>query len=85
MLTSLFLLPLMVFCRYLVGLFPELSNNLDFNTDVLQFLVNIAGFLGAILPIRLIVDCLMLQLTWIGLTFGYSLIEWVIKKIPGIN
>ena len=71
-----------VFVNYVVNLLPE--NNQVINYGI-GGIMGILGFAFRYFPIGLFTFAMMNISFWLSIQFVWAVIEWIYKKIPGVN
>ena len=76
--------PLIVLAEFLVGLFPAFPrfDNLAVTLDPIAYIIR---FLGMFVSLELVSRCLLTILVVYNIKFGWSVLMWVIRKIPGVS
>lgn len=76
--------PLIVLAEFLVGLFPAFPrfDNLAVSLSPIAYVVK---FLDMFISMKTVSACLLVILIVYNIKFGWSVLMWVIRKIPGIS
>ena len=76
--------PLIVLAEFLVGLFPAFLrfDNLAVTLDPIAYIIR---FLDMFVSLELVSRCLLTILVVYNIKFGWSILMWVIRKIPGVS
>lgn len=76
--------PLIVLAEFLVGLFPAFPrfDNLAVTLDPIAYIIR---FLDMFVSLELVSRCLLAILVVYNIKFGWSVLMWVIRKIPGVS
>jgi len=76
--------PLIVLAEFLVGLFPAFPrfDNLAVALDPIAYVIR---FLDLFISMQLVSRCLLVILVVYNIKFGWSILMWVIRKIPGVS
>ena len=85
MITELLLTPVFWVLGAIVFLFPDLSFLDFFDSYSFQPFIDIISPAFAIYPYWLFVLVISNVIFWIGIQFTWAVIEWLYKKIPGVN
>lgn len=81
MLIKLIMMPLLVLVKFIIGLLPVSSVSSSGFSGVL----NVIGYGCAIIGTDFFLFILGNIIFWLNAQLLWSIIEWVYKKIPGIN
>lgn len=84
MLLQFFCEPLILLAEFLVGLFPTFPrfDNLVVTLDPIAYIIR---YLDLIISMRTVSGCLLAILVVYNIKFGWSVLMWVIRKIPGVS
>lgn len=83
MILELIFYPIFVFARFIISLLPNFSNNIDGGlTGSFYDLMSIGLYFFGVAPFMLVFASVVF---WIGVDIGWTSIEWLYKKIPGID
>ena len=76
--------PFILLAEFLVGLFPAFPrfNNLAVTLGPVAYTLQ---FLDMFISLRTVSACLLAILVTYNIKFGWSILMWVIRKIPGIS
>jgi len=76
--------PLILLAEFLVGLFPTFPKltNLAVALDPIAYVIR---FLDLIVSMQMVSRCLLIILIIYNIKFGWSVLMWVIRKIPGVS
>lgn len=76
--------PLIVLAEFLVGLFPAFPrfDNLAVTLDPIAYIIRL---LDMFVSLELVSRCLLIILVVYNIKFGWSILMWVIRKIPGVS
>jgi len=76
--------PIIVLAEFLVGLFPSFPrfDNLAVTLDPFAYVIR---FLDMFISLKLVSRCLLIILLVYNIKFGWSVLMWVIRKIPGVS
>ena len=76
--------PLIVLAEFLVRLFPALPrfDNLAVTLDPIAYIIR---FLDMFVSLELVSRCLLTILVVYNIKFGWSILMWVVRKIPGVS
>lgn len=76
--------PLIVLAEFLVGLFPAFPrfDSLAVTLDPIAYIIRL---LDMFVSLELVSRCLLAILVVYNIKFGWSILMWVIRKIPGIS
>ena len=75
--------PLIVLAEFLVGLFPAFPR-FDSLTVTLNPIAYVIRFLNLFVSMQMVSRCLLIILIIYNIKFGWSILMWVILKIPGV-
>lgn len=84
MLLQLICEPLVILAEFLIGLFPAFPR-FDALTAVLDPIAYVIHFLDLFVSMQVVSRCLLIILLVYNIKFGWSILMWVIRKIPGIS
>lgn len=76
--------PFIVLAEFLVGLFPSFPR-FDALTTVLDPIAYVIRFLDMFISMQMVSRCLLIILIVYNIKFGWSILMWVIRKIPGLS
>ena len=76
--------PLIVLAELLVGLFPAFPR-FDSLTVTLNPIAYVIRFLNLFVSMQMVSRCLLIILIIYNIKFGWSILMWVIRKIPGVS
>ncbi len=76
--------PLIVLAEFLVGLFPAFPSfeGLSVALGPVAYLIR---FLDLLVSMEMVSRCLLVILVIYNIKFGWSVLMWVIRKIPGVS
>ena len=76
--------PLIVLAEFLVRLFPAFPrfDNLAVTLDPIAYIIR---FLDMFVSLELVSRCLLTILVVYNIKFGWSILMWVVRKIPGVS
>lgn len=72
------------FARFIVGLFPAFPRFSSLNTS-LSPLFTVVALINNFISIPLLGRCLLIVLVIYNLKFVWSIIMWLVRKIPGVS
>lgn len=75
---------LFALANFIVGLFPEFPSFDSLNVTLAPLLY-VLRMVNMFISIRLIGACLMIILIVYNIKFVWSILMWIIKKIPGVS
>lgn len=84
MLLRLICEPLIILAEFLIGLFPAFPR-FDALTAALDPIAYVIRFLDLFISMRTVSRCLLIVLIIYNIKFGWSILMWVIRKIPGVS
>lgn len=76
--------PFIVLAEFLVGLFPAFPR-FDALITALDPIAYVIRFMDMFISMRMVSLCLLIILIIYNIKFGWSILMWVVKKIPGIS
>lgn len=76
--------PFIVLAEFLVGLFPTFPR-FDSLTTALDPIAYVIRFMDMFISMKTVSLCLLIILIIYNIKFGWSILMWVIRKIPGIS
>ena len=76
--------PLILLAEFLVGLFPAFPR-FDSLTVTLNPIAYVIRFLDLFVSMQMVSRCLLVILIVCNIKFGWSILMWVIRKIPGVS
>lgn len=76
--------PLILLAEFLVGLFPAFPR-FDSLTVTLNPIAYVIRFLDLFVSMQMVSRCLLIILIIYNIKFGWSILMWVIRKIPGVS
>lgn len=84
MLLQFFCEPLILLAEFLVGLFPAFPrfDGLVVTLDPIAYTIR---YLDLIISMRTVSGCLLAILVVYNIKFGWSVLMWVVRKIPGVS
>lgn len=76
--------PLILLAEFLVGLFPAFPQfgSLAVTLDPIAYVIR---FLDMFISLKTVSGCLIVLLIVYNIKFGWSVLMWVVRKIPGIT
>ena len=76
--------PLILLAEFLVGLFPAFPrfSSLAVALDPIAYVIR---FCDLFVSMRMVSRCLLIILIVYNIKFGWSVLMWVIRKIPGVS
>ena len=76
--------PLILLAEFLVGLFPAFPrfDNLAVSLSPIAYIIR---FVGLFINLKTVSRCLLVILVVYNIKFGWSILMWVIRKIPGMS
>lgn len=76
--------PLIVLAEFLVGLFPAFPHfdNLAVTLGPIAYIIR---FINLFISLKTVSQCLLALLVIYNIKFGWSILMWVIRKIPGVS
>lgn len=76
--------PLIMLAEFLVGLFPAFPQfgDLAVTLDPIAYIIR---FLDLFISMRTVSRCLLVLLVIYNIKFGWSVLMWVVRKIPGVS
>lgn len=84
LLLQFFCEPLILLAEFLVGLFPAFPR-FDCLVVTLNPIAYIIRYLDLIISMRTVSGCLLAILVVYNIKFGWSVLMWVVRKIPGVS
>lgn len=84
MILQFFCEPLIILAEFLVGLFPAFPR-FDGLAVTLNPIAYVIRFLDLFVSMQVLSKCLLVILIIYNIKFGWSILMWVIRKIPGIS
>lgn len=69
---------------FVVGLFPAMPD-LSFLSQSLQSVINVLSSINSFVSVSLVAWCFFTLILFMNMEFIWSVIMWVIKKIPGVS
>lgn len=84
MIIQFFCEPLILLAEFLIGLFPSFPrfDNLMVTLDPIAYVIR---FLNLFVSMQMVSRCLLIILIIYNIKFGWSILMWVIRKIPGMS
>lgn len=84
MIVQFFCEPLILLAEFLVGLFPAFPrfDNLVVTLDPIAYVIR---FLNLFVSMQMVSRCLLIILIIYNIKFGWSILMWVVRKIPGMS
>jgi len=82
MILELMIAPIFIFIKFLVGLFPTITNESGAITKGFFDFLSMGFYFFGTAPFILVISSV---LGWSLFEIGWSGIEWVYKKIPGVD
>ena len=76
--------PLILLAEFLVGLFPAFPR-FDSLAVTLNPIAYVIRFLNLFVSMQMVSRCLLIILIIYNIKFGWSILMWVVRKIPGIS
>lgn len=76
--------PFIVLAEFLVHLFPSFPR-FDALTTALDPIAYVIRFLDMFISMKTVSLCLLIILIIYNIKFGWSILMWVIRKIPGLS
>lgn len=76
--------PFIVLAEFLVGLFPAFPR-FDALTTALDPIAYVIRFLDMFISMKTVSLCLLIILIIYNIKFGWSILMWVMRKIPGLS
>ena len=76
--------PLIALAEFLVGLFPAFPrfDSLAVTLDPVAYVIR---FMDLFVSMKTVSRCLLVILIVYNITFGWSILMWIIRKIPGVS
>ena len=76
--------PLIILAEFLVGLFPAFPrfDNLAVSLSPIAYIIR---FVNLFVDLKTVSLCLLVILVVYNIKFGWSILMWVIRKIPGLS
>ncbi len=76
--------PLIILAEFLVGLFPAFPrfDNLAVSLSPIAYIIR---FVNLFINLKTVSLCLLVILVVYNIKFGWSILMWVIRKIPGMS
>lgn len=69
---------------FIVNLFPTLPD-MDFLSTSFQPLVNVMATINSFVSVSLFAGCCVAFIVFMNIDFIWSIIMWVVRKIPGVT
>ncbi len=84
MIVQFFCEPLILLAEFLIGLFPAFPrfDNLMVTLSPIAYVIR---FLNLFVSMQMVSRCLLIILIIYNIKFGWSILMWVIRKIPGMS
>lgn len=76
--------PFIILAEFLVALFPAFPR-FDALTTALDPIAYVIRFLDLFISMQAVSRCLLIILIIYNIKFGWSVLMWVIRKIPGLS
>ena len=76
--------PLIALAEFLVGLFPAFPrfDSLAVTLDPIAYVIR---FMDLFVSMKTVSRCLLVILIVYNIKFGWSILMWIIRKIPGVS
>ncbi len=76
--------PLIALAEFLVGLFPAFPrfDTLAVTLDPVAYVIR---FMDLFVNMRVVSRCLLVILIVYNIKFGWSILMWIVRKIPGVS
>lgn len=84
MLIEFFIVMVLSFVSFVIGLFPTLALPSDMVTYIHSAYALVAS-LGAVIPLSTVTNILTVVISFYGIQFLFSFGNWVFRKIPTIS
>ncbi|MCL2188084.1 MAG: hypothetical protein FWC16_03420 [Defluviitaleaceae bacterium] len=84
MIIELLLRPIFALLRFAMQFIPSMGDNAEAPVQVV-YLMEIIGVAFYIFPPQLFFIFIANSMFWMSAHMGWAIIEWVYKKIPGVN
>ena len=88
MLLELILTPIFALLQFLIGLIPEIPQNATHEAGFeryISYFLDIFSIGFVFFPFALFMFAISNVLFWLSLQMAWAVIEWIYKKIPGVN
>lgn len=84
MILKFLLEPVIILAEFLVSLFPAFPrfDSLAVTLDPIAYVIR---FLDLFVSMQLVSRCLLVILVVYNIKFGWSILMWVLRKIPGVS
>ena len=76
--------PLIALAEFLVGLFPAFPR-FDSLAVTLDPVASVIRFMDLFVSMKTVSRCLLVILIVYNIKFGWSILMWIIRKIPGVS
>ena len=76
--------PLIVLAEFLIGLFPAFPR-FDSLATALDQIAYLIRFLDLFISMQTVSRCLLVILIVYNIKFGWSILMWILRKIPGVS
>lgn len=69
---------------FIIGLFPTLPD-MSFLSSSIQPVINVLASIDSFVSVPLVAGCFVALIVFMNIDFVWSIIMWVIRKIPGVS